>query len=547
MPAPRTYYEDFPVLPTLKDLILDGFRRGGDRRQFLFLDKDGKEQEKTFAAVYADTMAMAAYLRSLGVGRGERVAILSENSYFWNVAYYAGIVNGSVIVPLEPGMPAGDVYDQIANSGCVAAIHSAAQAEKIRFSAEQPGSPLRHCLCADDADAFFQKGKAAPEAVKTALLEESSAPEDLACIVYTSGTTGKTKGVMLTHKNICSNVYALLHINTGGHGIGFLPLNHTYSWVTGLFATLVKSEWGYICTNLHRIYKDIQTYKPYQFAAVPMVVEMIYQNIILKAKRNGTYEKLMRGVETSRNFMLSGYDARREIFSEIHEGLGGNLVCIFCGGAYLSPEIEEFMYDIGIQIVTGYGLTECAPCVTASRQYEYKFGSAGLPLECNEVKIADPDEDGVGEILVRGDNVTPGYFGDPETTAEAFDGDWLKTGDYGYLDEEGYLWFTGRKKNLIILSNGKNVSPEIIEGRLTSALPYVKEALVYEKNNRICAEVFLDEAQTPDARSLLPAGIEEVNAGLADYMQIQTFVVRDTEFPKTATLKIKRNAVEHTD
>ena len=194
--------------------------------------------------------------------------------------------------------------------------------------------------------------------------------------------------------------------------------------------------------------------------------KMLYMELydtLLTAKRNGTYDKLMQGINTSRNFMLSGYDARREIFSEIHEALGGNLECIFCGGAYLSPEIEEFMFNIGIQIRTGYGLTECAPCVTAATRYEYKFGSVGLPLECNEVMIHDPDENGVGEIWVRGDNMTPGYYNDPEATAAAFENGWLKTGDRGYLDADGYLFFTGRSKNLIILSNGKNVSPEELE------------------------------------------------------------------------------------
>ncbi len=537
---PREYFDDFPVLPTVRDLILDGFKRGGDKRQFLFRDADGNEISKTFNDVYADVCALGAFLRSRGVDDTKKIAILSENSYFWNVAYYAGVCNGSVVVPLENGMTAAEISDQISDSGCDTVFYSDAQSEKIKYAASQPDTTLKHCFSASDERLFYEEGLKASEEYRDAFLATTVKPDDLACIVYTSGTTGKNKGVMLTHKNICSNVYSLLHIATGGHGIGFLPLNHTYTWVTGLFATLVKSEWGYICTNLNRIYKDIIEYKPYQFAAVPMVVEMIYQNILLTAKRNGSYDKLMQGIEMSRNFMLSGYDARREIFSQIHESLGGNLECIYCGGAYLSPQIEEFMHDIGILITTGYGLTECSPVVTCSRKYEYKFGSAGLPLDCCEIRINEPDEDGVGEIYVRGDNVTPGYYNDPDTTAQAFDGEWLKTGDYGYIDDDGYLWFTGRKKNLIILTNGKNVSPEIIESRLTAELPYVKEALVYEKDNRICAEVYLDEEEHPDARERLPEGIKEVNNNLAEFMKIATFVIRDTEFPKTATLKIKR-------
>lgn len=541
---PREYFTDFPVCATIKELILDGFERGGEKRQFLFRDENGEEKEKRFCDVAEDTAALGAFLRSRGFGAGSKIAILSENCYFWNVVFYAVQCNGSVAVPLEPALPADELAGQMANCGCDAVFYSAAQAEKVAFARSLPDCTLAGCFSMENPALLLAAGEEAPPEARRTWSAAPVAPEDLACIVYTSGTTGKTKGVMLTHKNICSNVYSLLHVATGGHGIGFLPLNHTYSWVTGLFATLVKTEWGYICTSLRRIYKDIKEYQPTQFAAVPMVVEMIYQNIILTAKRNGTYDKLMQGINTSRNFMLSGYDARREIFSDIHEKLGGKLECIFCGGAYLSPEIEEFMYDIGIQIRTGYGLTECSPIVTCARRYEYKFGSVGLPLECCEIMIHAPDAEGVGEIYVKGDNVMAGYYGDPEATAAAFDGDWLKTGDYGKIDEEGYLWFSGRKKNLIILSNGKNVSPEIIEGKLVSAIHYVKEALVFEKDNHICAELYLDEEEGPEMKDHLAEDVEAVNASLADFMRISSFTVRDTEFPKTATLKIKRGEAQ---
>ena len=315
---PREYFTDFPVCATIKELILDGFERGGEKRQFLFRDAEGNEHEKRFCDVAEDTAAMGAFLRSRGLGTGSKVAILSENCYFWNVVFYAVQCNGSVAVPLEPGLPADELAEQMTHCGCDAVFFSGAQAEKVAYAKNRPGCTLSGCFSMSNPDLLIAAGEEASPEARRASAAASVKPEDLACVVYTSGTTGKTKGVMLTHKNICSNVYSLLHIATGGHGIGFLPLNHTYSWVTGLFATLVKTEWGYICTSLRRIYKDIKEYQPTQFAAVPMVVEMIYQNIIMTAKRNGTYDKLMQGVTTSRNFMFSGYDARREIFSDIH-------------------------------------------------------------------------------------------------------------------------------------------------------------------------------------------------------------------------------------
>ena len=532
---PREYFDDFPVCDTVKALILDGAARGGDKRQFVFRDAAGEEQEKSFRAVYEDTLGFAAYLWGRGFRKGEKLAILSENTYWWNVAFYGAQLLGAVTVPLDTGLAPENVAEQLADCGCGTVYTTERQAPKL-----PPAGAGRTYLYAADMEAYIAEGAAAGPAAREAVLAVPVSPDDLAAVVYTSGTTGRTKGVMLTHKNVCSNVYALLHLTPGAHGLGFLPLNHTYAWVTGLFATLVKGEWGYICTELKRIYKDIREYKPYQFAAVPMVVEMLYQNIILTAKRQGTYEKLMRGIEMSRMFMLSGYDARREMFAEIHEKFGGNLTTIYCGGAYLSPEIEQFMYDIGIQVITGYGLTECSPCVTCSRRYEFKIGSAGLPLECCEIRIADPDEDGAGEILVRGDNVMAGYYGDPEATAAAFDGEWLKTGDYGRIDEDGYLWFTGRKKNLIVLSNGKNVSPEEIEGRLTAGIDAVKEVVVRELDRRICAEIYLDEETYPDARKTIDAEVARVCDALPAHMRVEKVLLREEPFPKTATLKIRR-------
>ena len=541
---PREYYDDFPIHNTIRDIILDGAERGKDKRQFIFINRDGKEEEKSFREVYEDECALGAFIRSKGVKKEHKIAILSENCYEWNMIFYTVAVSGSVCVPLDIGLSKEEIAHQLANCSCEVIFCSEKQKEKVLFASEQEGVCLSHIFIFEDSEKYIAEGKKLGKEYLDAYLNVEVLPEDLACIVYTSGTTGKTKGVMLSNKNICSDVNASLHAVTGGHGIGFLPLNHTYAWVTGLFATLLRSEWGYICTNLRHLYDDIKKYEPYEFASVPLAVEMIYKNIVVTAKRNGSYDKLLSGINTSRNFLLSGFDARRDMFSEIHEKFGGNLEYILCGGAYLAPEIEEFMNDIGIQIITGYGLTECSPTVTCSRRYEYKVGSVGLPLECCEISIHEPDEDGIGEIYVKGDNVMMGYYNDEESTAAAFDGEWFRTGDYGYIDDEGYLFFTGRKKNLIILSNGKNVSPEEIESEIMSHIDYVKEVIVYEENKRICAEVFLDESKEKNARELLKGDIDKVNERLAEFKKVQTIKIRDEEFPKTTTMKIKRNAIK---
>ncbi len=536
----REYYDEFPPQSTLKELVFSGAERGGDKRQFIWEDEDENQYERSFKEVHEEENKLGAFLQLHGIGKNSKVSILGENSYEWHVIFYTLAVDGCVIIPTDPRLPAEEIAGQYAECGCEAVFYSEENAEKVEIIKNTPGVAVKKWFPIKNYADYLSEGEKADEKYLKAYLAESVFPEDLACICYTSGTTGKTKGVMLTHKSIMTDLNASCHALTGENAIGFLPLNHTYAWASGLFASLVRLKWGYICTNLRHVYNDIKKYKPYQFAAVPLIVEMVYNSIISKAKRNGSYEKLMNGIQTSRNYMLSGIDLRREMFSEIHESLGGNLHYIICSGAYLNPEIEEFMHDIGIPVITGYGLTECSPCVAITRMYNYRMGSVGLPIECCEVTVHDPDENGIGELYVKGDNLMSGYYNDPVSTAEAFDGEWLKTGDYGYIDKDGYIFFTGRKKNLIILANGKNVSPEEIEIHLQK-IEYVKEVICYGENGRIVGEFFLDEEEYPDAKSRLKADVAEVNKTLADYKQVAVIRTRDEEFPKTTSMKIIRN------
>ena len=536
----REYYDEFPPQSTLKELVYSGAERGGDIRQFIWEDENENQYERTFREVHEEENKLGAFLQLHGIGKNSKVSILGENSYEWHVIYYSLAVDGCIIIPSDPRLPANEIAWQYAECGCEAVFYSEENAEKVDIIKKTPGVAVKQWFAIKDYEKFLNEGESADEKYLKAYHDVPVAPEDLACICYTSGTTGKTKGVMLTHKSIMSALNASCHALMGENGIGFLPLNHTYAWASGLFASLVRLKWGYICTNRRHVYNDIKKYKPYQFAAVPLIVEMVYNAIISKAKRNGNYEKLMNGIKTSRNFMLSGIDMRREMFSEIHESLGGNLHYIICSGAYLNPEIEEFMHDIGIPIITGYGLTECSPCVAITRMYNYRMGSVGLPIECCEVTVHEPDANGIGELYVKGDNIMIGYYNDPVSTAEAFDGEWLKTGDYGYIDKDGYIFFTGRKKNLIILSNGKNVSPEEIEIHLQK-IEYVKEVICYGENGRIVGEFYLDEEEYPDAKQRLKADVAEVNKTLADYKQVAIIRTRDEEFPKTTTMKIIRN------
>ena len=237
--------------------------------------------------------------------------------------------------------------------------------------------------------------------------------------------------------------------------------------------------------------------------------------------------------------MKFGIDKRRSLFREVHENFGGRLALIFCGGAALDPETEKGLYDLGIQVLGGYGITECSPIVSANRNHYYKFGSVGLPLPCNRIKIDDPDENGIGEIMVAGSNVMLGYYKDPEATKESFDGEWFRTGDFGWIDKDGFLYITGRKKNLIILANGENVMPEELEMKL-GRLEYVADVVCYEEKGSITAEFYLDEEHFPDARSRLEEDIGIFNRTMPMHKNISGVKIRDIPFEKTTTMKIKR-------
>lgn len=534
---------NIPNYGTIKEIVVKGTKAGGDRRQYVFLDKNKKECVRTFNETWREISSIGTYFYGRGLNGGKKIAIIGENCFEWMMVYYATLVGGNVTVPMDCKLPEEDLADQLIRCDCDALVYT----EKFKPAAESfrknKKTPLKFYFCLEDYPDAIREGGAALDAGDASFLDADVKPDDLACITYTSGTTGKSKGVMLTHKNIAVNCSSSCRMLSGRHAIGFLPLNHTYAWVSALFSSYIITEWGYLCDGIKDIQGDLMKYSPYNFSAVPLVIETIYDRIWKTAKKTGKEDVLKKGLKLSGALMKVGIDKRRKLFKQIIDNLGGNLTMIVCGGAYLDPKYEKGMHDFGIEIYNGYGITECSPAVSCNRPGKFKFGSVGAAIDCCEIKIHRPDEDGVGEIYVKGENVMKGYYGEPEATAEAFDGDWFKTGDYGRIDEEGFLFIVGRKKNLIVLSNGKNVSPEELEDKL-STIDYVKEVLVYEENKQIVAEFFLNEEDYPDARSRIKGDVNEFNRRMPLFKNIGRVKIRDDEFPKTTTLKIVRKYME---
>lgn len=530
--------EEIDNIRDLKALVAYGVGRGPDCKYLIFRDENNEERTKTFAEARDDFAGIGTFLLRQGL-RNCNIAIIGENSYEWIAAYFAVVLGGNVLVPLDREMQADELAVQIITCGCRAIFYSQKCSDKIERLKAEPGMTLEFFFCLSDAMDMAAEGRKAIEDGDSEFADKEIKPDDLACIVFTSGTTGRSKGVMLTHGNLTANAVAICRSLNGKHTVGFLPLHHTFSWAS-MFAGFIFNEYGFLCTDYRRLVNDFQQYKPQNFAAVPLVVEKIHSTIWRTAERSGKASLLRRGMVVSRLLMRLGIDKRRVFFKDIHRHLGGNLEMIVCGGASLDPVHEREFYDMGILLLNGYGITECSPVVTVNRINNFRFGSVGLPLPCNEIKIAEPDENGVGEILVRGSNVMAGYYNDPQATAQVFDGDWFRTGDIGRIDADGFLYFIGRKKNLIVLKNGQNIAPEELEDKL-ARIPYVLEVLVYQEDNRIVGEFYLDETAEPHAREKIHNDVKSFNRSMPTGKNIGVVRIRDNEFPKTTTMKIKRD------
>jgi long-chain acyl-CoA synthetase len=357
-------------------------------------------------------------------------------------------------------------------------------------------------------------------------------------IIYTSGTTGIGKGVMLSQENLISNITAAASMVFCGKDdvvISILPIHHTYEFTCTILAVLLCE--ATICFNesLKHLSDNLKLFKPTLLFLVPLISETVYKKIIVEATKSGKIKKLETGIKISNTLRFFGIDIRNKLFADVQNVFGGRLKKVVVGGAPMNSKISKAYRDIGILMLQGYGITECSPLVAVNREKQYNDRSVGLIVPCNEVRIKD------GEIQVKGSNVMLGYYKNEQATKETFDGEWFKTGDLGYIDKEGFLFITGRKKNLIILDNGKNIYPEEMEGYLL-VIKEIKEVVVYSENNLITADIYPD-VEIENVEKIIKRQIESINKTLPLYKQVQTIKFRQTEFEKTTTKKIKRHKV----
>lgn len=493
--------------------------------------KEGTRYERSFRRVLEDIKALAGYLTTLDTPV-KKVALYGENSYEWIISFFATTCCDKIAVPIAKENPEEITIQQVTRTHCELFFYSSFYEDTIQELKEE--LPFCRFICFDEIPGMIQEIKA----TKATISLPAISPDDVATIVHTSGTVSAGKGVMLSHKNLMADMYGCMkqdHLT--GNTILLLPLHHCYGLLASLLTNITSGKTLYINSSLGDLMSDMKNEKPIYIHFVPLILEAVYSGIWQKIKAQGKEEDVKRLMEYSATLDKSDIAKRRELFSFIVEELGG-VYTIICGGASVNTKMIDNFALWGIEIIDGYGITECSPVVAVSIRTQYVPGSAGHIISTNEVQILHPDKNGIGEIAVKGDNVMLGYYKDPEATKKAFYGDYFLTGDLGYKDEHDNLYIKGRLKNLIILSNGENVSAEELENLIMQLEP-VKEVLVYQENEKITAEVYPQEGKCYDD---VKSAIMQMNQQLPPHKGIQSVKIRETEFPKTTSRKIKRYA-----
>jgi long-chain acyl-CoA synthetase len=527
------FYEIKYELNTVRDVIM--VTRKSYQNNPVFRFKQGKEiREKSKEEFIKDTELLGNVFHNL-FKKGSHIAVLGKTSYEWITCYFATMISENIAVPLDKELPAKDLLELMCFADVDCLVYDKDYLDIAEMVESNPKLQIC-CICMQQIGDSRSLPKLLEKVDKSVIWIGNPRKDDVAEIVFTSGTTGKSKGCMITHQNLAWNVMngsSYTNVTTEDSTMSILPINHALEIAAGIMSPMCCGVTICINESLKYLSKNLLLYKPQCMIVVPLVIENLYNNIWRKIEKNKQGFKVRAAMKVAMLLYKCHIDIRRKLFSDILEQLGGNMRLLIVGGAYIEPKIIKEFEAWGINIVQGYGITECAPVVACNTDRHKKYNSVGKIVSGCEVKIVD------NEVWVKGPIVMKGYYKNTEATSEVFDSGWFKTGDLGYLDRDNYLYITGRKKNLIILPNGENVSPEELEQKIL-CFSYVKEVVVSEKDGRIQAEVFLDREMESEADKKIKEDITMLNKSLPNYKKIAQTIIREEEFEKTTTRKIKR-------
>ncbi len=521
---------------------------------FRIKPSDKEIVKKNYEEMRDEIRALSTELLARGF-KGKHIALVGKLSYHWILTYYAAMCMGAVLVPLDKDWQKEDLAATGAKAEIDLVICDGDIIEKGRAIAEVSGceDPIALEYGEGTVDELITLGRAKFEENSSLYFENEIDTKCMALLVFTSGTTGKGKGVMLSQENIlCDMADPLQFIDFGFKSVGVLPPHHTFGSTVNIFGHNCIGCEVYISSGIRYVQKELKEQMPTHLVLVPLYLETFYRKIMANIKEQGKEKLIKFMIKLSNVLRKIGIDLRRKLFKQVLEAFGGNIHMVVCGGAPINQEMMDFYEGIGIEVLNGYGITECSPIIACNHSHDMIKGSVGPAMSVNEIKINEPNEDGEGEIWARGRNIMLGYFKDEEATKDAITSDgYFKTGDYGKLGKRGEIYITGRKKNLIILSNGKNVYPEEIESEFTS-VPGVIDIIVYEGQskrgimyNTIVAEIYpdmeyIEKNSITDIEAHLRKYVDEYNLHAVPYKKIGILKVRTEEFPKNTLRKIMR-------
>lgn len=509
---------------------------------------------------YFDVLSVAAFLKSRGF-QNRHIAIVGENSYNWLTAFFAASCLGAVAVPIDKELTDPEIAKLCKKADCNALFFSRTY-KNAALGCKTKGDFLSVCMDKSSADLTFEavlfEGRKLLERIGDENELLCAKPENPAAIIFTSGTTGENKGVVLTHRNLASNVNAVLgSIEHFYSAMSVLPMNHAYELSCCVLSALCLNAVLYINDSLRHFRKNLAEFKPEAMAAVPLLMDNIYEQIIKAASSSGKLQKLMKAAKLSEALLRVGIDIRKPLFASVRKEFGYRFPVISVGGAPVNGERARFLAALGFSIYIGYGLTEASPLVAVNGDVIQNCESVGKCVSGTECRILRPDADGAGEIAVKGSNVSKGYYKDESATAASFKDGWFLTGDYGRTDKDGNLYISGRKKNLIILDNGKNIHTEILEAYFMENCPFVKEAVLLEHTRRANGETvkllalavsvkegFFEKDSESEMLEKVSREIYRLNENLPTYKRVADVMAVRHEFEKTSTLKIIRKSVE---
>ncbi len=500
--------------------------------------------------------------------KGKRIAVISENRYEWGLSYLAITCGTGIVVPLDKSLPDNEIENLIIRSSVEAIVFSSKYTDILKRIKEKGVGKLKHLISMDLEEhtdgiyaekALLRKGKKLLEEGMKDFIDAKIDSESMSIMLFTSGTTAMSKAVMLSHKNICANlmdIASILEVHERDTMLSFLPLHHVFECTTGFLYPLYKGTCVAYCDGIKHIQENLQEYHISVMVSVPILFESMYKRLIKAIEKQGKLETVQKGIKISEGLLKLHIDIRKKIFKEIHDKLGGKVRLFISGAAAMDPEIEKGYNQLGIRIAQGYGLTETSPVIAAGSDFDYRLGSIGKVCPSVKAKLSKPDENGIGELVVKGPNIMLGYYENEEATKRALKDGWFYTGDLAKIDKDGFIFIVGRKKSVIVLKNGKNVFPEELEN-LINRIEGVKESFVYgkpenedEKNPKVCAKIVYDAEVMEEmykingeenVEKFLISKIKEINKTIPTYKYIREVVVTTEELVKTTTAKVKRH------